>query len=77
MLVEPLLDALLDGDEAVAEIGVRGRADDADADHRERPSGDALDDADTTPGQPRVHPQYAHAPLPFLRLNRRRSRGPG
>ncbi|GAA3023289.1 hypothetical protein GCM10010448_01320 [Streptomyces glomeratus] len=58
--VEPLLDALFDGDEAVAQVGVHGRADDTDGEHRQRPAGHALDDTDAAPGQSRVHPQYAH-----------------
>lgn len=61
VLVQPPLDALLDGDEAVSEVGVRGGADDADAEHGQRPARDALDDADAAAGQPRVHPQYTHA----------------
>jgi hypothetical protein len=60
VLVQPLLDALLDGDEAVAQLGVHGRPYDADAEHGERASGDALDHADSASGQPRVHPQYTH-----------------
>ncbi|GHA89396.1 hypothetical protein GCM10010330_49570 [Streptomyces tendae] len=66
MLVEPLLDALLDGDEPVAELRVRGRADDTDADHGERSARDALDDPDTAAGQPRVDPQYAHTRPPLV-----------
>ncbi len=67
VFVEPLLDAALDGDEAVAQFGVGGGAHDADAEHGERPPRNALDDADAAAGQPRVHPQYAHLPpLPFF-----------
>ncbi len=62
VLVEPLLDALLHGDEAVPEVGVGRGAHDADTDHGERSARDALDDPDTAAGQPWVHPQYAHCP---------------
>ncbi|GHA04637.1 hypothetical protein GCM10010389_50080 [Streptomyces echinoruber] len=50
------------------EVGVGRGADDTDAEHGQRPARDPLDDADTAPRQPRVHPQYAHAPPPFDRL---------
>lgn len=67
VLVQPHLDALLDGDEAVAQLGVRGRPYDTDAEHGERASGDAFDHTDTASRQPRVHPQYAHpAPPPLF-----------
>src|SRR5690606_27898944 len=46
VLVQPLLQALFEGDQAPAQVGVGGRPHDPDA----------------APGQPRVHPQYAHAP---------------
>ncbi|GAA3155398.1 hypothetical protein GCM10017687_86740 [Streptomyces echinatus] len=65
VFVQPLLDALLDGEEAVAELRVGGGPDDPDTDHGERTARDPLDDADPAPGQAGVHPQYAHAPLPF------------
>ncbi|GGY47257.1 hypothetical protein GCM10010326_46660 [Streptomyces xanthochromogenes] len=64
MRIEPLLDAALDGDEAMAQLGVGGRAYDADTDHGERSSGDSLDDAHTTPRQSGVDPEYAHGPSP-------------
>jgi hypothetical protein len=66
MLVQPLLYALLDGDEAVAQLGVRRRPYDPHAAHGERSPGDTLDDTDTAPRQPGVHAQYAHAPLPSI-----------
>ena len=66
VLVQPLLDALLDGDEAVP----RARRPRACVRRRRRPCvsgrpGDALDDADAAPRQSGVHPQYAHAPPPL------------
>ncbi|GGU03718.1 hypothetical protein GCM10010289_25870 [Streptomyces violascens] len=64
MGIEPLLDAALDGDEAVAQLGVRRGPYDADAEHRQGPARDPFDHADATPGQPWVHPQYAHGPSP-------------
>ncbi len=66
VLVEPLLQALLDGDQAVAEVGVGGRAHDSHAQHGQRAPRAPFDDADTAPGQSRVHPQYAHAVAPLL-----------
>ncbi|GAA3775970.1 hypothetical protein GCM10023083_11020 [Streptomyces phyllanthi] len=77
VLVQPLLDALLDGDEAVSQLGVRGRPYDTDAEHGQRAPRDAFDDSDTASGQSWVHTEDAHLPLPSLRLNRRRSRGSG
>ncbi|GAA4927507.1 hypothetical protein GCM10023237_70410 [Streptomyces coeruleoprunus] len=47
----------------MARVGVRGGADDADAEHGQRASGDPFDDADTAPRQAWVHPENAHAPL--------------
>ncbi len=64
VLVQPLLQALLDGEEAVTEVGVHGGADDTDAEHGERPARDPFDDAHTAPGQPGIHPQYAHRAPP-------------
>lgn len=65
VLVDPLLDALLDGDETVADIGVRGRPYDPDAEHRQGAPGDAFDDTDAASGQPRVHTQYPHRASPL------------
>ncbi|BCM71421.1 hypothetical protein EASAB2608_06755 [Streptomyces sp. EAS-AB2608] len=46
----------------MAEVGVRGGPDDADAEHGERAAGDPLDHADPAPRQAGVHPQNTHAP---------------
>lgn len=72
VLVHPLLDALLHGEQPVAEVGVHGGPDDPDAEHGERAARDPFDDTDPAPGQPGVHPQYAHA-RPSLRSPRRLS----
>lgn len=68
VFVEPLLDALLDRDETKPQLRVRGRTDDTDAEHGERPSGDAFHDPDTATGQPRVHPQYTQRAPPIAHL---------
>ncbi|GAA4086755.1 hypothetical protein GCM10022284_23930 [Streptomyces hundungensis] len=78
MRVEPLLDAALDGDEAMAQLGVGRRAYDAHSDHGERSSGDSLDDAHATPRQSGVNAQYPHPrslpglPAPALQASRPR-----
>lgn len=61
MLVQPALYPLFDGDQTVAQVGVRRGADDSDAEHRQRPARDPLDDTDAAAGQSRVDSQYAHA----------------
>ncbi|GGO51160.1 hypothetical protein GCM10012286_53220 [Streptomyces lasiicapitis] len=68
VLVQPALDALLDGDQAEAQVGVRGRTHDADATHGQRAARDAFDDTDTAPGEPGVHPKYPHSNPLFDRL---------
>lgn len=67
VLVQPRFDALLDGDEAQPQLGVRRGPYDTDADHGERPARDAFDDTDTASRQTGVHPEYPHArPLPSI-----------
>ncbi len=66
VLVQPLLDALLDGDQAVAEFSVRGCTDHSDAEHGERPPRDALHDTDPAAGQPRVHPSTRNVRLLYI-----------
>lgn len=61
VFVQPRFDALLDGEQAQPQLGVRRGPYDTYADHRERPARDALDDTDTAAGQTGVHPEYAHS----------------
>jgi hypothetical protein len=65
VLVEPLLDALLDGDEAQAQLGVHRSAYDSDAAHGQGPARDTFDHPDTASGQSRVNAQHPHPTPPF------------
>jgi hypothetical protein len=65
-LVEPLLDAAFDAQQALGQVLVGAGADGVGADEAQGAADGALDGAHAAPGEPRVDSQHTHAPHTFL-----------